>query len=231
MPSSANSKKRQSPRRQRDLRLPDGSAVPRLTLRHLARLTPDAVIKRGREVSVRPFDLEIDINDVGAYKVAYANTLHNTVVHTTTVLVYHYVGDVGDDVKKLRKLQRIPKGAQLWNKPCWVTCDCEYFLYNCEVALHRFNATDIIHSNGAFPGFTNPQMRPHLCKHLYAFAPVLIGMARHPTGREIPHSRRPQHPPHRGRLPRHLQEHLENHRHVPTEDEVSKGVVSVRDFL
>lgn len=197
----------------------------------MIRMTDSKVIERGGQVSVRPFDMEVDINDIGAYKIVYANTLHNTVVHTTMALVYHHTGPVPDDPKKLKALGKIPFGPSLWNKPAWVSCDCEYFMYHCEVALHRFNCADIIHSNGAFPGLTNPRLEPKLCKHLHAVAPVLVQARKMPKGREIPHSRRPQHPPHRGRLPDHLVEHLDRHTFVPTDDEVNDAVDSVRDFL
>jgi hypothetical protein len=231
MPSSARSKRRSSPRRQRDLALPSGSSVPRLNLKSMARLTNDEVKKRGSEVSVRPFSMDIDINDVGAYKILYCNTLHNTVVHTTAAMVYHHTGEIPDDTKKLRSLMKIPFGSSLWSMPAWVTCDCEYFMYHCEVALHRFNSSDVLHSNGAFPGMTNPRMAPKLCKHLYAVAPVLVQVRRKPTGREIPHSRRPQHPPHRGRLPKHLTEHLDRHTFVPAPDEIDQSMDFVTDFI
>lgn len=173
----------------------------------------------------------VDINDVGAYKVAYADTLHNTVLHRTTCLVYHHTGNMPEDAQGLRALRKIPFGPQLWNSPCWVSCDCEYFMYHCEVALHRFNASDIVYSDGSFPEITNPRMVPMLCKHLYALAPVLIQMRRQPTGRDIPKSKRPVHPPHRGRLPKHIVEHLDRHTLVPTADEVDIGMTNVRDFL
>jgi len=229
MPSSSRSRKRQSPRRQRDLQLPAGTAVPRVTLRHLARLTPDTIRKRGDQCSVRPFEMSVDINDVGAFKLVRANVLHDTVVHVTTLLLYHETGRLPEDPAALKKLLRIPKGQTLWNVPVWASCDCEHFLYTCEVALHRYNASDIIYSSGAYPRETNPRMVPQLCKHLWALAPVAVALARKPSGK--PHHRRRPHPPHRGRLPRELEEALRSHDFVPTDDEVGQGLDRVRDFL
>jgi len=50
----------------------------------------------------------------------------------------------------------------------WVSCSCEYFLYHCEVADTREDASSVKYSNGAKPKVTNPRMIPHICKHLIA---------------------------------------------------------------
>lgn len=50
----------------------------------------------------------------------------------------------------------------------WVTCECEYFRYHCEVANQRRGSSDILESNGKLPRVTNRRMVSHLCKHLYA---------------------------------------------------------------
>ena len=44
-------------------------------------------------------------------------------------------------------------------------CDCEFYLYNSEVALHKYGAADIYYSNGEPPLVTNPGMTPLVCKH------------------------------------------------------------------
>jgi hypothetical protein len=54
--------------------------------------------------------------------------------------------------------------------PVKTSCDCEAFVYTCEVALHNQGAADIIYSNGEAPDVKNPRMIPTLCKHLYALA-------------------------------------------------------------
>lgn len=50
----------------------------------------------------------------------------------------------------------------------WVSCDCEYFLYHCEVALMKKGSSDENYSNGAFPKITNPRLVAHACKHIVA---------------------------------------------------------------
>jgi len=51
----------------------------------------------------------------------------------------------------------------------WVHCRCAYFTYNCEEALKRARASsilDCVPSRNKY--IRNPNMIPHLCKHLYA---------------------------------------------------------------
>lgn len=52
------------------------------------------------------------------------------------------------------------------NARAWVSCDCPWFLYVCEVAIAKKDSTDIIHSNGARPKKTNKKMKPQICKHI-----------------------------------------------------------------
>lgn len=51
--------------------------------------------------------------------------------------------------------------------PIWVSCNCPYFLYNCEAALTKYGSSSIKYSNGAKPSTTNPRMIPFGCKHVY----------------------------------------------------------------
>ena len=56
------------------------------------------------------------------------------------------------------------------NAKVWVTCDCEYFLFNCEVALWNDDSSSIQWSNGndySSDG-PNPSAAPRACKHLVA---------------------------------------------------------------
>lgn len=55
-----------------------------------------------------------------------------------------------------------------------VDCDCDFHKYTCEVALHRYGAADIIHSNGDFPYQTNPRGAAIVCKHVYVLLEKLI---------------------------------------------------------
>lgn len=50
----------------------------------------------------------------------------------------------------------------------WVHCNCEYFLFNCEVALAVQGSSTVVNSNGKRPKITNPSMKPKICKHLVA---------------------------------------------------------------
>ncbi len=52
------------------------------------------------------------------------------------------------------------------NARAWVSCDCPWFLYVCEVALVKNDSSDVVHSNGMKPKQTNPKMKPQICKHI-----------------------------------------------------------------
>lgn len=49
----------------------------------------------------------------------------------------------------------------------WASCSCEFFLYNCEVALSLKGSSSLIYSNGKLPIVKNPTYIPWLCKHSY----------------------------------------------------------------
>ena len=51
---------------------------------------------------------------------------------------------------------------------CWVSCSCEFFTYNLEVALTTQGSSSVINSNGNMPIKRNPNTKPALCKHLLA---------------------------------------------------------------
>lgn len=50
--------------------------------------------------------------------------------------------------------------------PVWVQCNCEWFLYNAEVANAESDNSTIKYSNGKAPVINNPREIQHLCKHL-----------------------------------------------------------------
>lgn len=56
----------------------------------------------------------------------------------------------------------------------WVHCSCPYFLFHLEMALVLKKCSTQYDSNGDMPRITNPQYRPYLCKHLFAYLLFLI---------------------------------------------------------
>jgi len=52
------------------------------------------------------------------------------------------------------------------NSQIWASCDCEWFLYYCEVALTKKGSSDVIYSNGENPKITNPRRLGIACKHI-----------------------------------------------------------------
>ena len=53
---------------------------------------------------------------------------------------------------------------------CWVSCDCEYWMFHSEQAVSRKDSTDIIYCDPSKRSKDpdrqiNPALIPHLCKH------------------------------------------------------------------
>jgi hypothetical protein len=64
----------------------------------------------------------------------------------------------------------------------WVSCSCEWFLFNCEYALQRrkYQASEIKYSNGKKPkpekqGGKNSRMLPYACKHIIKILRLGVG--------------------------------------------------------
>jgi hypothetical protein len=79
------------------------------------------------------------------------------------------------------------EGAPVYHMPsgdagCIVSCECPYFLFNCEYALAKAGNAVITYSNGRPSYITNKaqfgKFLPYLCKHLYRAAPVALKAAR-----------------------------------------------------
>lgn len=68
--------------------------------------------------------------------------------------------------KKMPPMKAKPAPPFTVDSRVWVSCDCEYFLYHCEVADAEDDSSKVIYSNGKAPIKTNPNHIPHLCKHL-----------------------------------------------------------------
>jgi hypothetical protein len=68
----------------------------------------------------------------------------------------------------------LSRDSRLFEGPVKVSCNCAYFTYTCEVALHKKGAADIIHSNGEDPDDKNPAYKPSPCKHLYVVLQQII---------------------------------------------------------
>lgn len=71
----------------------------------------------------------------------------------------------GETIDRHVTMRFYGKGA---NAHVAVSCDCEYFLYHCEVADQRKGSAEIEYSNGRWPKITNPRGVAHLCKHIVA---------------------------------------------------------------
>ena len=90
--------------------------------------------------------------------------------------LYKFTTETYDPVKKETRIhtQRIyPRNPYYKGKLCEardgvkITCSCGFFLFDCEVALFNYAASDIIYSNGNYPVDKNPNLKPWSCKHCF----------------------------------------------------------------
>jgi hypothetical protein len=121
-----------------------------LTVRQLILLTHNhrrSIMDKAKSVAVRFVKITEDYDDDGDPVREVLAICHGETVDRRVVMRFY------------------GKGA---NAHVWVSCDCEYFLYHCEVADQRKGNTDIEYSNGRWPKETNPRGIAHLCKHIVA---------------------------------------------------------------
>lgn len=206
------------------------SNVPKLSLGQIVRLTPKEVQMRGmRTCSVRIKGVKVELDDFGASKIVQSTSLCIRETHESTIRFFHETGRMPTSLNELRELQQnVPTGNDLWNKPVWVSCDCEWFLYTCEVALSKFGCTNIIHSNGSFPIVRNPNSVPMVCKHLVALAPLAIKHGKEVLPTQFSSDTYPMRP---GRQPNVLKDLLRKKRLTPTEEEVGEAMDFVKDYI
>ena len=127
-----------------------------LYLHTLMRQTPGNIVSNAGQVKLLKASAYVEKDDDGEHKL-FVGTLRTQlpgkIKRHVTIKLY---GKRGTGGKMKRKNHH----------PCWVHCDCEYFLYYLEVALAARGSSNVITSNGNFPKVRNPRMRPYLCKHL-----------------------------------------------------------------
>lgn len=171
--------------------------------------------------------VSVELDDFGASKVVQSRSLCIDRVHVSSIRFYHSEG-IPSSLVALRNLRReIPTGRELYGVPVWVSCDCEWFLYDCEVALNRYGCTDIRFSNGDYPVVRNSGMVPRLCKHLIALAPLAVA-AKEKSNRPVSS---PTYPVRPGPLPSQLQRQLERAKDLPSREELDEAMKGVTDFL
>lgn len=115
-------------------------------LLYWTRLHKSEILKKARKVSVRLGKAEEVEEDGATFREVNAKA-------------------VGDTRPRNVVMRFRGKGA---TSKVWVSCDCEYFKFHCEVADTRRGSSDVIHSNGKFPKITNRRGVAHVCKHIAA---------------------------------------------------------------
>lgn len=127
-----------------------------LHLHTLMRATPANIVSNAGDVNVLGKNAWVEKDDKGEHKVFTAELLSrgpNKKPKHVTIKLYGSRTATGRMKRKTRH-------------PVWLHCDCEYFLYYCEVAVTARGSSNVITSNGKAPKIRNPRMRPYLCKHL-----------------------------------------------------------------
>lgn len=127
-----------------------------LYLHTLMRQTPGNIVSNAGQVKMLKGSAYIEKDDAGEHKLFVATLRTQAPGKVRRHVTMKLYGKRGTGGKMRRKNHH----------PCWVHCDCEYFLYNLEVALAARGSSNVITSNGNFPKVRNPRMRPYLCKHL-----------------------------------------------------------------
>jgi hypothetical protein len=127
-----------------------------LKLADLIRLTPRPIITRSRQASVRVVTARMDVDEIGEHKKVLCSIK-------------------ADDGPRDGVFKFYDHGSKnLATSRIWLHCSCPFFLYYLEVALTARKSSSVINSNGAYPRMRNPQLRPYLCKHLFAAAKPAI---------------------------------------------------------
>jgi hypothetical protein len=83
-----------------------------------------------------------------------------------TILYQLRTVDNDKEVRTCAVMARDSNSKPIWKQFVMVSCDCEFFKFNNEYALTYYHASFIKHSNGQPPHVTNPNLVPHVCKHL-----------------------------------------------------------------
>lgn len=127
-----------------------------LNLHTLMRNTPWNIVNNASDVNVLKQNAWVEKDDRGEHKVVSLELLSvgpNKKPRHVTIKLY---GSRTANGKMKRKNRH----------PAWVHCDCEYFLYYCEVAVTARGSSNVITSNGNYPRIRNPRMKPYICKHI-----------------------------------------------------------------
>lgn len=135
-------------------------------LSQLARLTPKKIQRHAAGCRVSKIKAFIDVDaKKGRFKTVRANV--SSVKAFGSGKTWHI------NVRLYGRMRS--DGVMKAQNKAWVHCDCPYFRYHVEVADAARGASNVITSTGAYPKIRNPRMKPHLCKHLIAAIPQIVG--------------------------------------------------------
>lgn len=129
-----------------------------LSLKQLLRATPPYIKNNAQEVVIKKLDHAVSKGGFPGIKAKALSVGNLGKRHIYNLTV---VGKEKD--KDLSKQKHVV-----------VSCQCDFFKYYSETALHHWGSAQIKYSNGEHPGLTNPGLQPLLCKHLVVLARTII---------------------------------------------------------
>lgn len=134
------------------------------TLRRLFAVQPPYIINKGRRCKVHEMEVRRSLKSQlpGVVATVIDPETKGSEGHKCQIVV---VGEAKESKGKVRvsHLNYVK-----------VSCECEFFKFSCEYALHKNGLANIRYSNGEPAEFTNPGNYPILCKHLWALADRVI---------------------------------------------------------
>lgn len=124
-------------------------AIPGLTARQILKATPRLMINNAQSVHITELREAVTRGGFPAFraKVSSASSTGKRSDYRVDI-----IGKEGEE-KPLSK-QKV-----------MVSCNCENFCYQWEVALNHWGSAKIKYSNGEHPDVTNPGLLPGCCKH------------------------------------------------------------------
>lgn len=117
-----------------------------LTIQQMMSVTSSDIRRSSRKCSILKFKGYLDVDDKG---------------EELKIAEFYVKGETGR-----YKTYIVLKGPVKTTTKAWVSCNCPFFLYHCEVALAKRGSSSILYSNGKLPVEKNPRLIPYLCKHL-----------------------------------------------------------------
>jgi len=142
-----------------------------MTVTQILAASLPAVKEASRYVVIKDDAVPTFVNKPADKKLHRAPKLDVTVFSTAD---NHGTPKTGASRKYRVQIISLNADKKLHEAPVLVRCTCDYFTFNCEVALTKKGASKIKQSNGDKPVVRNPNMIPTPCKHLHKVLTMIV---------------------------------------------------------